>query len=344
MRKYSVMLLIALVVVALGSMACDSSESALDESLTPEEMLTDALDEMSSADSGSGSYEVEVTLDIDSGQVPADELAMLQMFLGGPITVSGTFAGQDDPVRADVTIALGVSALEIPVGIRAIDEQAWISIMDQWYEAPEDLQQQIDISDEDLVDEMTAIVEDMDIDPASWTTGFTREADETIADTETVHLSGAIDVEQMIDDMFELMQDPKVAEMMSDAVGEAGDLSATEMPSAFQLATVKAILQAMIEDNTMDVWIAKADSSLRRMVMTLDMVFPPEMDMEGLSGISVVVTVDLDAPGTKVEVEAPESAKPFDELEEDMQNNPFLGGFLEGFLGSEMDSDSSLAF
>ena len=69
---------------------------------------------------------------------------MTQALFGQPINITGDFAGQDDPVRADISLGLDLMGFNVTAGVRAIDDNAWLNVLGQWYEVPaEDLQPRV---------------------------------------------------------------------------------------------------------------------------------------------------------------------------------------------------------
>ena len=123
---------------------------------------------------------------------------------------------------------------------------------------------------------------------------------------------------------------------MGDAAGAASE-TGVSLPDASATEELQATLEEMFKGATLDLWIADKDDSLRRMVLSMEIAMPDSLGETGMTGATVAVTVNLDAPNEPVEVSAPESAKPMSELETDLQSNPLLSG-----LGSLLGSGSGL--
>ncbi len=332
MRRYSLVVLVTILVLGLGlgAVACGSGTG----NMSPQEMLTAAMDAAEAASSQSGTYEIELALDADTGQMSADEQAMAQMFVGQPIKLTGTFATQTDPVLADLTVAFGLMGANISAGVRVIDDEAWLNVFGEWYVAPAEVMEQVGGTDDAaMVQAMLEIMDEEGIDPNDWFKDLKAVGTETLAGTEVTHLTGSVDVKKMAADVITLMQNPKLSALLdagSSAAGAGGDL---ELPTGDELEETQTMLEELFKSATLDVWIAKSDSSMRKMVLNADIAMPAEAATAGLSGAKAIATFNLDAPNKAIDVKAPANAKPIEELETDMQNNPLISGLLGGLLG-----------
>jgi len=334
MRKYSLTLLVVLLAIALGlgAVACGSSKTA--SGLTPEEAVTAAMDAAQNAASQSGTYEIGVTIDADS----ADSDPMLQAFLGQPIVITGDFATQKDPVRADLTMGLSLMGMSVELGIRAIDDEAWLNMMGQWYVIPADQMEELDLGGSaDLSASLLQMMSDKGIDPNSWLKDLTVVGKETVADTQTTHMTGSLDIQKMFTDVFTLTQDPEFLALMGDV---AQSDSAISIPDATEIQDAQDMIEQLVQNATFDLWLAD-DSSLRKATANVDLSFPEEMGLPGVTGGNVLLTMNFNEPGQTIEVSAPASAKPIEQLQEDLASNPLLQG-LGGLLGGGSGLDLSL--
>jgi hypothetical protein len=330
MRKYSLMLLVVLLVFALafGAVACGSSSS----SKTPQELLTASMTAGKAAASQSGTYELDLTIKTDAA---SQDAAMLQAFLAQPIKVTGDFASQESPARADLSLAVNLMGTSLGGAVRAVDESAWLNVLGQWYEVPaEQLQQSTGGSSADVTKTIREAMDEQGIDVSKWIKDLKAAGDETLTDTEVTHLTGTLDVQKMVTDLVALLQSPKVAALMATAGAQAGAETGVAVPDATEIADLQATIQQMIKTATVDLWIAKSDSSMRKIALNADVVIPAELGLSGLSGATALFTINLDAPGKAIAVAAPESAKPFADLQTDLQSNPLLSGLLGGLSGS----------
>lgn len=341
MRKYSLTLLAVLLVfaLALGAVACGSSSS----SKTPQELLTASVTAGKDTTSQSGTYEIDLTVKADATATTgttASAGGLTQVLVGQPIKITGTFASQESPVRADLSLAVNLMGTSMAAGVRAIDSNTWLNVLGQWYEVPADqLQQTGDAKNADMVKTLQDAMDEQGVDVSNWLKDLKSTGDETLADTQVTHLTGAVDVQKMVTDVVALMQNPKVAALLDSASSAAGSQTGTSVtvPDATAIAQLQTIFQQMIKTATVDLWVAKSDSSMRKMVLNTEVVIPAEMATSGLGGATLAFTVNLDAPNKAVDVKAPDGAKPFADLQTDLQSNPLLSG-LGSLLGGSGSS------
>jgi hypothetical protein len=330
MRKCSLTLLVILLVLALGlgAVACGSGSTG---GKTPQQLLTASIEAGKSATSQSGTYQIDINLAAGSTDTTAGAAGLGQNF-----KVTGMFATQATPARADLSADLDLMGMTVSAGLRAIDTKSWINVLGQWYEIPADQAQQSGTSGSaDVAKAVQEAIDEQAIDFNTWFKDLKAVGNETLAGTEVTHLSGTPDVPKIATDVVALMQNPKVAALLADAGSTAGAETGVTVPDATQIAQLQTTLEQMIQNATVDLWVAKSDSSMRKIVLTAKVVVPAEMGMSTVSGADLVFTINLDAPGKAIEVQAPASAKPIADLQTDLQSNPLFSGFLGGFLGTD---------
>jgi hypothetical protein len=331
MRKYWLTTLVLLLVIALGlgAVACGSGSAS---SKNPQELLTASVDAGKATNSASGSYQIDINLNADSTAGSSGAAALGQTF-----KITGTFASQTDPALVDLTGGLDLMGTTMGAGARVIDTSMWLNVLGQWYEVPADqLQQTTDTSNAANVQAVKDAIDEQGIDFTTWFKDLKVVPGETPADADLTHLTSAVDVQKMAADVVALLQSPKLATLMSSAGATAGAETGVTVPDAAGLQQYQATVEQMIQSATIDMWIANADYSMRKLVLTAKVTIPPELGTTGLSGLDLVFTIDLDAPGTAISVKAPESAKPFADLQTDLASNPLLSG-----LGSLLGGSSS---
>jgi hypothetical protein len=334
------MSLVVLLALSIGALACDSGSGALKDQ-TPGEMLKAALEACRNVTSQAGDYEISVTLDADPAQMAGEEAAIAQAFVGAPITLSGDFASQTDPPAANLSLSTSLMGLGLQAGVTLVDGGQYLNLLGQWYEAPAELTQQMAQVDTAAVSATVwEALEELSIDPADWFTDLDKAGEETLAETDVVHLSAKIDINKMVTDVVALMQSEKLAELMNTLSGSAGQsaLGELQLPTETDLAEALPLIEQMFQDTTVDLWLAKSDSTMRKMALSANIVIPQQVGLTGLKGAAVLATINLDEPNQPLSIKAPDSPKPFAELEEDLQSNPLISGLLEGFLGSGSES------
>jgi hypothetical protein len=158
-----------------------------------------------------------------------------------------------------------------------------------------------------------------DIDPLSLVTNLDNEGDEDVEGTETTHVSGDINLEE-------------IGNLASDAI--AASPSGQFLPPD-QLDQLTTQLEDAVDEASFDVYSGKDDHLLRRLDLHLSVTAP-----EGLSTFVPVSGVDLDfsvsvgAVNEPQTIEAPSGAKPLSDLLDQLGVSGLpLGGLGGGALG-----------
>ena len=246
MRKYWLISLTILLVLATGIVACDDSGSLKGKS--PEEMLSGAWELHKEATSQSGTYEVDVTIETDPSA--GGEMGMLLGMLGGPIALSGDFAIQESPTALDATAGMDLMGMALEAGVRVIDSDAYLSVFGQWYEAPAESQDELTgVDTKALTEKIQQMLDNLDIDPSTWCKDLKVVGEEKLADVDVTHLTGSLDIEKMLDDVMEIMQSPEMTEIiaMTDSATDTADMGVgIEIPTTEELDEGVATLDQML--------------------------------------------------------------------------------------------------
>jgi hypothetical protein len=253
--------------------------------------------------------------------------------------LSGDFAIQEAPTALDATAGMDLMGMGIQAGIRVVGDDAYVSLFGQWYEAPAESQDELlGVDTAALMEKVQQMMETLEIDPSAWVKDLKSVGDEKLADTDVVHLTGTLDLEKMLDDVMEIMQSPEMAEIMAmtSSTADSADMDmGIDVPTASELEEILADLDEMLDEVTMDFWLAKDDGSVRQMEMDAHIILPQDSGLEGITGITAAVTLALDKIGQQVNIQAPADAKPIEQLQQDLQQNPLFGAFLGGGLDLE---------
>ena len=350
-------LIILAVIVAVATAGCGTATqaAALPQAgpTDAQGILTQAFTSSDHITSGTGDFNVSVTIDADAGKLPAGA----QAFLGQPITLSGTFAFSDDPQAAEATINASIAGQTIPVGLKAVDDKVWVQFMGQWYEAPADMMGAGATGTTAKEPDMAGILQALTaagVDPTTWMTNLKVVGEDSIDGTPTYHLSGTIDMSKIMTDVVKLMQDKTIQGMLpsvgSGAPGGTG--SSITMPSQEELQAVQGQLSTMFQNLTLDMWIAKDTYQFRQVELKATIVQPAETTAstvaqatpttdtatnallagaaQGIKSISIDATVSVAPAAAPLTVTPPAGAKPFSELEQSLSG---LMGLFSGALG-----------
>lgn len=325
-------LLIAVLMVAVVTAGCgtatQSSAQAQPAPTTPEAILEQAMASSANVTSGTGDFNVSLSIDADKSKLPPGAEA----FLTQPITVSGTLAFSKDPQAAEATVNAAFGGQNIALGVKAVDDKAWLQLMGQWYELPSDMMQAAGGTGTtnqplDMAGVMQALTA-AGIDPTKWLTGLRVAGEDSIDGTPAYHLTGTVDINQIMTDAIAMMQDETIMGMVPSMGSAEGPTGSLPVPDQEQLQAVQTQLAAMFKDFTVDMWIAKDTYQFRQMKMHAGIVPPAGEDAQGINGMELDASVSMAPTDAPVTVTPPTGAKPFSDLEK------ALGGLMGLFGGA----------
>ena len=156
------------------------------------------------------------------------------------------------------------------------------------------------------------------IDPRAWLRDAQIVGEEEIGGADTTHIRAGIDVSRLLADINRLLS-------------QAGELGVTRPGQTSEQLTdeqVRLITQA-VRSAQMDLWTGEDDRILRRLRVQLDYVVP-DQDRERAQGATsgqLALQITIADLGEEQEIEAPEGARPLEELLGQ------LGGLLPGAGG-----------
>ncbi len=339
MRRSSLIVAgILALLLAAAAAACGGGLSGLQ---TPEDMLVKIVDASEDISSLEGTFEAEIQMSLDPAQVPEEDQAMLAMF-GGPITATGTIAYSNDRQVADIDVTLAMAGFSYNMGLKVVEEQAWLRMFGQWYdfapalqETGSDLSLWEDQYDPKAIEDKLA---EMGIDPLSWLGDASLEGEETLLGIDTLHLTCTPDVTALFDDVLLLLQDPEFMNLL-DPSGALLESLGQDLPSVADLKDIRAELIAMFQELTVDLWAAKSDASIRQMIVYANIVPPAEAEMVGVESIGITATMALESLNRPVKVDAPDSSLPYSALEDLMGGDSGLAPFTDsGASGGVFDN------
>jgi hypothetical protein len=140
------------------------------------------------------------------------------------------------------------------------------------------------------------------IDPQKWLTNAHNAGEAKVGDTDTIRITGGVDVPKLLDDVDMLLQKTR----------QLGGSAAQNIP---QQLTEKEKQQAAkaVKSLSVEIYTGKDDKILRRMVINLSVQAP-----QGATTAGTAADVRLDVQLTDVnegqDISAPSNPKPFDQL------------------------------
>ncbi len=338
MRRTSILPIVILILaLAVGAAGCGGSGAPAAGAETPQAILGSTLAASGDLASATGTFDVAVTLDMDTSEFPDEMKALVE----NPITIKGTFASDDEPQAVDADISLGFGGESMNVAFRGAGATYWMRLNGQWYETPADMMEGMDQSEQmqAKMDEMMKLITDLGVDPVTWMKDATLVGEEKLDGVETYHIKGTPDVAKMLVDVIGLTQSEEFVTMMGEAMDSAGGLGLDSMvPSPDELQEAQGMVAELFKDLVVELWVGKDDSLPRKMAMSATIMPPAGEDTQGINTIGITATISFENVNKPVSVEAPESPLPFADLEKALQENPeqFLGPLSGLFSGMGM--------
>ena len=366
--------IVLVVIVAVATAGCGTAAQAAKAQAGPTDaqgILTQALS-TGNVSSGTGDFNVKVAVTADAGKTPAGA----QAFLGQPITVSGTYSFNADPKAAEANLNTAIVGQAIALGFKAVNGQAWIQLMGQWYQLPANAMKQAAGSTgttgqkpnaAGIMQALTAA----GVNPSTWLTNLHVAGEETINGTPTYHLAASVDANQIVSDVMKLIQSGAFKGMMpggaaDQSTGTSGQETSPSvtMPSQEKLQALQSQLPAMFQNLTLDMWIAKDSYQFRQVEVKATIVPPAETQQtestaaqgtsttqsatqamlegiaQGIKSISIDAIISLTPSTTPVTVTPPAAAdvKTFSELQKSLGG---LQSLFSGAVGAPMIGTST---
>ncbi|MEK6272268.1 MAG: hypothetical protein AABM42_06430 [Actinomycetota bacterium] len=228
-------------------------------------------------------------------------------------TIEGPFqSGKGDPAafpQLDLTAQISASgagqSFDFDGGLITTEDNAFVEYQGQAYEVGSSLFQQFTTAYEQSVRQAqtqqdnqnaSSIFERLGVDPQTWLTNLSNEGDEDVEGTETIHIHGDADVEQIVSDIA------KIAQRTPGGVAQALDPA--------QLDQVKSAIQ----EASLDVYSGKDDHILRRLSLSLTIEPPASAGGSSVTSVNVDLSVTLSDVNETQTISAPSSAKPISGL------------------------------
>jgi hypothetical protein len=268
--------------------------------------------------SESGSGETEATASTDAAQLLADTFAnedevgsgRLDVALTaegrgarqGPtsVRVSGPFVRREGRLpEFDLDLALDGAGQTLAAGATSTGEKGYVSFQGTDYVLPELMYRQLQAGYEQAYKDGRRPGE-LGLDPVRWVTDPANAGEARVGGEDTIKLTGGVDVPRMLDDVDALLG--KAAALAPPGHGR--------MPSGLTERHKRHIARA-VDRAGVEVYTGRQDRILRRLVVSLDARDP---DDRGSGAKAVKLDVSLTGVGEDQQIEAPASARPFEEL------------------------------
>lgn len=340
-RIFVIVLLVAALVLTAGAVGCGEGSPVAADDMTPQQLLGSVLTASENLKSATGTIDLSVQLDADTGQMPDEAKAIFAK----PITVAGTYAAGDTET-ADLDLAIGVAGESLNFALKSTPDMTWLRLNGRWYEMPPEMLEGMmgqtvttiaKAEAEAKLAELMKLITDLGVDPTTWIKDMTV-IEEKIDGVETYHIKGAPDVAKVLTDYAALMKSEEFVAMIGSFTEGAQGMDLGGMiPSPDELQQAQNEAAEMFKDTTIELWVGKQDFLPRQLTLVATIV-PPAEEADGLNSMTVNATIVMKSLNQTVSVAAPESPLPFTDLMTALQKNPEellgpLGGMLGGLSG-----------
>ena len=301
---------LALLAVAGGGLiACGGDDDA--SSASVDDLLTQTF--TGKKDVKSGRLALNVDLNIQgSGEMDGP----IKVTLGGPFQSQG----EGKLPIFDIDLSFEGAGQSIKAGATSTGSKGFVNFNGQEYAVSDEVFNQFKTAFEQASQQggQNQSLQSLGLDPRSWITNATNAGEAKVGDTDTIKITGGVDVAKMIDDIFASLQK------------NAGQLGLQGQVPELTDEQRKQITDA-VKDVKVEIYTGTDDKILRRMFVSLSLSDPTGQDQGSADVKFDLSLLDLNEDQ---EVSEPSNTKPFEELVQQ------LGGLGLGGLGGGGSSGS----
>ncbi len=287
---------LVILLLALVAVGCGGDGDTADSSTDVDQLLDETFSSGKSIESGR--LDIALDLEADAGD--------------GPVTVkiSGPFQSQGEGrlPQVDLTGSFEGGGESMSGGITATADAAFVSVGGETYEVAGPVFEQFKAGFEQAAkegsDQQDQSLASLGIDPRRWLTNARNEGESKVGDTDTIKITGDVDVPKLLDDVNAALEKIR-------GLGVQGsDQLPDKLTDAEKQQTAEAIDQLSVEIHT-----GADDRILRRIVIDLGIKLPEGATTAGgAQSADVRFDFQLLDVNEDQEIEAPDDAKPFAEL------------------------------
>ncbi|MEJ7750651.1 MAG: hypothetical protein WKF32_04270 [Thermoleophilaceae bacterium] len=231
--------------------------------------------------------------------------------LKGPLklSITGPYA-QDDPKAfpvLDWDIKAEGGGMKLEAGIIVTEDNAFVEYNGETYEVGTELFTQLKEQQESQQQAFTPQgLKALGIDATDWLTNAELEDGEEIGGDATQLITGDVDVERVIKDVFKLLQSPAVRQQLE---SQGQTVPEIDEPSEADIKKIEDAIDKLELEVNVD-----EDDYVRRTFLDADFTVPEGEDVGTLKGGSISFDYTLNDVGNKPDIQAPTGAKPIQEL------------------------------
>jgi hypothetical protein len=312
------LLVIALLSLGLLAGCGGGSGDKADSSTDVNQLLKDTFSGKKDIKSG----KLDLALNADSGG---------QSFA---VKVTGPFESQGSGKlpKLDIDASLEGGGQSFQAGITSTGDQGFVSYGGTDYAVPPAVFQQFKSGFEQSTKQSgnngNQSLATLGIDPTKWLTNAKNEGNAKVGDTDTVKITGDVDVPKLLDDVNTALQKIK----------SLGGAQAAQLPDQLS-AQDKQQAEDAIKDLNVEIYTGADDKILRRMVVTMKLDVPQSAGGSAQSA-NLKLDFQLQDLNEGQDIKAPENTKPLSELMSKLQGLGIPGLSAGGSSGSGSSSGS----
>jgi hypothetical protein len=306
---------LVLLLLALVAVGCGGDGDTADSSTDVDQLLQDTFS--GSKPIESGKLSLALGLESDGGQ--------------GPVTakISGPFQseGEGRLPQVDLQGSFEGGGESLPGGITATKDAGYVSFGGNTYEVTGPVFEQFKAGYEQSAKEASGdkgqSLASLGIDPRRWLTNARNEGEAKVGDTDTIKITGDVDVPKLLDDVNGALEKIR-------ALGVQGS---DQIPDKLTEAEKQQAAEA-IDDLSVEIYTGADDRILRRMVIALGLQLPQGSTATG-GAQSADINFDFQLLDVNEDqtIEAPDNAKPFGDLLKQLDGLGLDLGSLGGAAG-----------
>ncbi|MDQ3608649.1 MAG: hypothetical protein M3459_07095 [Actinomycetota bacterium] len=234
----------------------------------------------------------------------------------GPIAarLEGPFAASEDEdglPAFDLDLSLNAGPQTFSAGVVSTGEAGFVRFQGGTFKLPEPIFAQFrqgylqSRKESERSGERPQSFASLGVDPRGWLRDPQIVGEEEVGGADTTHIRAGIDVARLLVDINRLLS-------------QAGELGVTEPGQAPRQLTdeQRRLITDAVRSAQMDLWTGEDDRILRRLRVEVDYAIPEEAreEAQGLTSGQLALEITIAELGEEQEIEAPEDARPLEEL------------------------------
>jgi hypothetical protein len=287
-------------VLALGLLAgCGSGDDgqAADSSTDVNQLLKDTFSGEKDIKSG----KLDLAVNVNSGG---------QSFV---VKVAGPFEtqGSGKLPKLDIDASLEGGGQSLQAGVTSTGDKGFVSYGGTDYEVPPAVFQQFKAGFEQSAKQSGSngnqSLSSLGIDPSKWLTNAKNEGTAKVGDTDTIKITGDVDVPKLLDDVNAALQ----------KIRSIGGAQAAQLPSQLS-AGDKQQAEDAIKELNVEIYTGAEDKILRRFLVTMKLAVPNKASA-GTQSADLKLDFQLQDLNESQDINEPENTKPFSQLMSKLQ-------------------------